>query len=139
MLLLEGDPERAHVRRFLRVEMPRSAGFSEQLQARITSGVGVPWVVLECSQSLHALGESENSNPDLILSQAFEDCVRELRRYYDFIVLDGPSVSSTPACRAVHDVIDRVIFSHGRFGPAELARASELFPGKRMTVVSAAG
>jgi hypothetical protein len=139
VLLLEGDPQRANVNRFLRVEMPRTAGFSEQLQSRVSTGLSVPWVVLECSQSLHALAEGEHPSPDLILSQAFEDCVRELRRYYDFIVIDGPSVSSTPACRAVHDVIDRVVFSHGRFGPSELATANQLFPGKRMTVVPASG
>ncbi|MFZ5892916.1 MAG: hypothetical protein ACOY0T_17785 [Myxococcota bacterium] len=137
VLLLEGDLERSNVRRFLRVDMPRAAGFSQQLKARINALEPTPWVVLECSQSLHVLAEGAESEPELILSRPFEGCLQELRRYYNFIVIDGPMVSNTAACRAVHDVVDRVVFSHGRFGPSELTQATALFPGKRITVVPA--
>lgn len=137
VLILEGDAERSSVRRFLRAEMPPGAGFSEQIRARISPRPPQPWNVVECSQSLHMLAEGSRVEPDLILSRQFEDCIRELRRFYDFVVIDGPTISNVAACRAVHDVVDRVVFSHGRFGPAELAQASELFPDKRISVVPA--
>jgi Mrp family chromosome partitioning ATPase len=139
VLLLEGDLERSSVKRFLRVDMPMNASFSQQMKARVAGGGASPWTVVECSPSLHVLAEGAESTPELILSQAFEDCLRELRSFYDFIVIDGPLLANVSACRAVRDVVDRVVFSHGRFGPSELQQAKVLFPDKRISVVPAFG
>ncbi|MGC4093543.1 MAG: hypothetical protein QM756_37725 [Polyangiaceae bacterium] len=137
VLLMEGDFERPTVSRFLRVEMPMSSGLSEQLRARIGWQEARPWSVVECSPSLHVLAEGGERAPELILSRPFEDCVRDVRGYYDFIVIDGPPLANTAACRAVHDVVDGIVFAHVRFGQAEIAEARALFSGKRMSIVPA--
>jgi Mrp family chromosome partitioning ATPase len=134
VLVLESDLQRPAVRRFLRVEMPAGAGLSEQLQSRIEARQRRPWTVVECSSSLHVLAEGSHGSPELILSRPFEDCVTELRSFYDFIVLDGPRVSNVPACRAVNDVSDSAVLLATAAG--DLVQARSLFPGKRVSVVT---
>jgi Mrp family chromosome partitioning ATPase len=90
--------------------------------------------VVECSSSLHVLAEGSHGSPELILSRPFEDCVTELRSFYDFIVLDGPRVSNVPACRAVNDVSDSAVLLATAAG--DLVQARSLFPGKRVSVVT---
>lgn len=138
VLLLEGDLVQPRVRRFLKLQVPPGHGFSEQLGSRVNVPGARRWTVIECSQSLHALPEGRESNADLMLSHLFEECIRELRRDYDFIIIDGPSIGDK-ACRAVHDVVDCVLFSHGgSFRPSDLSEAKELFSDKRLLVVPSA-
>jgi Mrp family chromosome partitioning ATPase len=137
VLVLEGNLRRPAVRRFLRLEMPTGCGLSEQLQSRIDVRQRRPWTVVECSPTLHVLAEGLHSTPELILSRPFEDCVTELRSFYDFIVIDGPAVSNVPACRAVNDVIDAAVLLTGGSAANELAQAGLLFPDKRLSVVPA--
>ncbi len=138
VLLLEGDLVQPRVRRFLKVQVPPGHGFSEQLGSRVNVPGARRWTVIECSQSLHALPEGRESNADLMLSHLFEECIRELRRDYDFIIIDGPSIGDK-ACRAVHDVVDCVLFSHGgSFRPSDLSEAKELFSDKKLLVVPSA-
>ena len=92
---------------------------------------------MECSATLHVLCEGKNATPELILSHPFEDCLDELRSYYDFILIDGPPVSDVPACRAVHDVIDSAILVRTENGGADLAQANILFPDRRISIVPA--
>jgi Mrp family chromosome partitioning ATPase len=134
VLVLESDLQRPAMRRFLRVDMPAGFGLSEQLQSRIEVRQRRPWTVVECSPSLHVLAEGANGAPELILSRPFEDCVHELRSFYDSIVLDGPRISDTPACRAVNDVIDNAVLLASAAG--ELVQARSLFAGKRVSVVT---
>ncbi|MGC4093555.1 MAG: hypothetical protein QM756_37785 [Polyangiaceae bacterium] len=139
VLLLDADLEQPAVKRLMRVEMPLTLGFSEQLRARIEVRVPRPWTVIECWPSLHVMAEGSTPLPELLLSRPFEDCLRELGYFYDFIVIDGPSIDNTSACQAVQDVIDWIAFSHGRFGPSELSRVNSLFGGKHVAVVAAEG
>jgi Mrp family chromosome partitioning ATPase len=138
VLVLEGNLQRPAVRRFLRVEMPAGCGLSEQLQSRIDAPRRRPWTVVECTGTLHVLAEGANGSPELILSRPFEDCVSELRSFYDFIVLDGPALSDVPACRAINDVIDSAVLRAGSSAANDLAEANVLFPAKRIALVSGA-
>jgi Mrp family chromosome partitioning ATPase len=138
VLVMEGNLQRPAVRRFLRVDMPEGYGLSEQLKSRIDVRQRRPWTVVECSPSLHVLAEGGHSAPELILSRPFEDCVTELRSFYDFIVLDGPSISDIVACRAVNDVVDSAVLLGGASGASEREQAISLFPAKRVSLVSAA-
>jgi Mrp family chromosome partitioning ATPase len=136
VLLLEGDLSRPMVQRFLRVEMPEGQGLSEQLKSRIDERSSRPWLVVECSPTLHVLCEGKSASPELILSRPFEACLNELRSYYDFILIDGPPVSDAPACRAVRDVIDSAILVRAEKEGTELGEATSLFPDRRISVVS---
>jgi Mrp family chromosome partitioning ATPase len=138
VLVLEANLQRPAVRRFLRVEMPTGCGLSEQLQARIDGRQRRPWTVVECTSTLHVLAEGANGSPELILSRPFEDCVSELRSFYDFILLDGPAITDVPACRAVSDVVDCAVLRGGSSGANDLERTNTLFPNKRVSIVSGA-
>lgn len=140
ILLLEGNLERPSVHRMMQLEMPLFGGFSEQLEARIQgSSKQAPWSVLACSPSLHVLAEGVMRIPELILSRQFEDCVQQLREYYDVIVVAGPVVSEVAACRAVQDVVDGVVLVCPKGGTSEIAEASALFSQKRFSTVLATG
>jgi Mrp family chromosome partitioning ATPase len=119
--------------------MPAVSGFSQQLELRVGARPKQPWVIMECSASLHVLAEGARKNPELLLSRQFEECVRELRAAYDFIVIDGPPLSETAACRAVNDVVDGVVLLHGITPGEELARVHSMFPSRRLSLVPAAG
>jgi Mrp family chromosome partitioning ATPase len=135
VLLLEGDLQHPSVQRFMRMGMPEREGFSDQLRTRIDLHVKRPWAVVECSASLHVLAEGLNRAPELVLSRPFEDCIRELRAFYDFIIIDGPLLSDVPSCRAIHDVMDNAVLVRVEGASVELSRVNELFPGKPISVV----
>jgi Mrp family chromosome partitioning ATPase len=140
ILLLEGNLQRPPIHRLMQIEMPLFAGFSEQLEARIQAGAErAPWNVLACSASLHVLAEGVMRIPELILSRQFEDCVMELRQYYDVIVISGPTVSEIAACRAVQDVVDGGVLVCPKGGTSEIGEASALFSQKRFSTVLATG
>ncbi|HEY8946184.1 MAG TPA: hypothetical protein VIM73_18160, partial [Polyangiaceae bacterium] len=140
ILLLEGSLQRPSVHRFMQIEMPLFAGFSEQLEARLQAGPErAAWNVLACSPSLHVLAEGVMRIPELILSRQFEDCVLELRQYYDVIVIAGPLVSEIAASRAVQDVVDGVVLVCPSGATSEIAEASALFSQKRFSTVLATG
>jgi Mrp family chromosome partitioning ATPase len=140
ILLLEANFQRPLVHRLAHVEMPRFAGFSEQLQAAAEQEEALrPWTVIACSRSLHVLAEGLMRVPEMILSREFQRCIGHLRAHYDFVVLDGPLLSEPSACRAVNGVVDGAVVVHTEAKNMDLARASASFPGKRISGVSATG
>jgi Mrp family chromosome partitioning ATPase len=137
VLFMEGNLQKPLLHRLLHFEMPALAGLSEQLDARAHSSAASPWTVLQCG-TLHVLGEGVMRMPELIVSRHFAACVSELRSAYDFIVIDGPLSSELAACRAIHEVVDGAIVVQPASGEAPIS-TQELFPGKRLAVISAAG
>ena len=134
VLLLEADFQWAAVHQLMRIDMPISAGLSQQLRA-MGQGGHETWTVVEVSPTLHVLAEGVMRSPGLILSKQFEECIHSLRAYYDFIVLDGPDTWSEVECRALSNVIDAVVLVAPARGAPDLARAAELFPDKRYSTV----
>ena len=122
----------------MNVDMPMGSGFSQQLRARISGNAERRWTVIGCSKSLNALAEGMMRTPGLLLSQQFSDSVRELRNYYDFIVIDGPSASLQVESQAVDAVADAVVFVCGKSGSPALGSLQSLFSDKKFkTVVTA--
>jgi Mrp family chromosome partitioning ATPase len=137
ILLMEGDLQSPRVHRLMNVDMPMGSGFSQQIRARISGGAR-QWTVLGASKSLNVLGEGVMRTPGLLLSQQFSDSVRELRSYYDFIVIDGPSASLQVESQALDAVCDAVIFVCGKNGSPALVPLEALFPVKKFkTIVTA--
>ncbi|HET9932661.1 MAG TPA: hypothetical protein VFQ35_18285, partial [Polyangiaceae bacterium] len=97
------------------------------------------WTVFECTPSLHLLGQAPDAHPARLQGEALVRCVAALRPSYDFIVIDGPLLDDAAACEAVREVVDSVVFSHGRYGPSEITRVKSLFPQKRISLVPAVG
>jgi Mrp family chromosome partitioning ATPase len=139
ILLLEGDLHRPWVQRMIGVDMPISTGFSQQLNGRAQgSAPGSRWTVLGCSRSLHVLAEGMMRSPGLLLSRQFAECLRELRTYYDFIVIDGPTASLDVDSGALDAVTDGVVTVCPAKGSASIAHMQNLFTRKRFSAFATA-
>ncbi len=108
-LLLDANLQQPRLHHLLRVAMPPSCGFSQQLVARIRGTAPLKWGVVACRDNLHALVEGRVLSPGLVLSTHFEACIRELRGCYDLIVIDGPFSSQRADYRAVEAVVDGIL------------------------------
>jgi Mrp family chromosome partitioning ATPase len=135
---LEGDLHRPWVQRVIGVDMPISTGFSQQLNARAHGGSEQRWTVLGCSKSLHVLAEGMMRSPGLLLSKQFSDCLRELRGYYDFIVIDGPTASLEVDSGALNAVADGLLTVCPSKGSPALANMQRLFGKKRFSAFATA-
>ncbi len=138
ILLLEGDFQRPWVQRTMRVDMPIATGFSQQLNGRTQGRQPEPWSVLGCSKSLHVLAEGMMRTPGLMLSRHFSDCIRELRGYYDFVVIDGPTSSLDVDAGALDAITDGIVTVCPARGSANLAHLQTLFAQKRFSAFATA-
>jgi Mrp family chromosome partitioning ATPase len=135
ILLMEGDIQSPRVHHLMRVAMPMSAGFSQQLRDRINGNTERRWTVVSCGPSLHVLAEGMLRSPGLLLSRQFSDGVADLRNYYDFIVIDGPSTSLPVESQALDAVANGVLYVCGKQGSSALAQLQALFSEKRLQSV----
>ena len=139
ILLLEGDLHRPWVGRTMNVDMPMSAGFSQQLGSRAQASAREErWTVMGVSKSLHVLAEGMMRTPGLLLSRQFADCLSELRGYYDFIVIDGPTSSLDVDSGALDAVTDGLITVCPAKGSPALGRMQSLFGKKRFSAFATA-
>jgi Mrp family chromosome partitioning ATPase len=136
ILLLEGDLQRPWVQRLMRIEVPISGGFSQQMNARSHRvEAGTPWTVVGCSKSLHVLAEGMMRSPGLLLSKQFQECLRALRTYYDIIIIDGPSTALAIDAAALNAVIDGLVTVCPAAGSANLAPTHALFDKMRFSAL----
>jgi Mrp family chromosome partitioning ATPase len=135
ILLLEADLQGPHVHRVMNVDMPMGAGFSQQLRARINGNPERRWTVVGCTKTLHVLAEGMMRSPGLLLSQQFSDSLRELRNYYDIIVIDGPTGSLQVESQALDSVTQGVVFVCSKAGSPALAQLQSLFREKKISTV----
>ena len=133
ILLLEGDLQRPWVQRMIGIDMPISTGFSQQMNARTQGSHETRWTVLGCTKTLHVLAEGMMRSPGLLLSKHFADCLKELRTYYDFIVIDGPSASLDVDSGALNAVTDGIVTVCPTKGSPALAHMQTLFAKKRFS------
>jgi Mrp family chromosome partitioning ATPase len=138
ILLLEGDLHRPWVQRMIGVDMPISTGFSQQLNARAQGTGNSRWTVLGVSRSLHVLAEGMMRSPGLLLSKQFADCVSDLRTYYDFIVIDGPTSSLDVDSGALDAVTDGIVTVCPAKGSQSIAHMQGLFARKRFSAFATA-
>jgi len=106
VLLMESDFQFPQVQKWLGLDVPLVAGFSQQLRGRMDSARIGRWHVIECKPSLHVLAEGIMRTPGLLLSNLFEKATRELRTYYDVIVIDAPIAPNESDGQAIADVVD---------------------------------
>jgi Mrp family chromosome partitioning ATPase len=133
ILLLEADFHRPWVQRMANVDVPMGAGFSQQLRHRMNAHDKPPWRVLAVQNSLHVLAEGVMRMPGLILSNQFAEAVRELRSYYDFIVLDGPTASLDVDSKALDAVTDGIVTVCPAAGSRGVSHLQQLFGKKRFS------
>jgi Mrp family chromosome partitioning ATPase len=109
LLLLECDLAAPRLEQLLHLPVPLSAGFSLQLQTRSRESSDYVWSVLRCSRSLDVLAEGAIRAPEAVYSPEFAACVNAVRFHYDVVVLNGPLLSDSDACRALDAVTDGVV------------------------------
>jgi Mrp family chromosome partitioning ATPase len=131
VLLLESDFHRPWVQRTLRIDMPMGAGFSQQLRDRINRGNRSHWTVMAPLPSLHVLAEGLLRTPGMLLTRQFADGIKEMRGYYDLIVIDGPTSSLDVDSKALDAVIDGLITVCPANGSPSLAQLQSMFGKKR--------
>ncbi|HEY8944569.1 MAG TPA: hypothetical protein VIM73_09915, partial [Polyangiaceae bacterium] len=127
VILVEGDLQRPNVQRMMRLEMPMRSGFSQQLRERSQVGRAAPWTVMGCSPTLHVLAEGMMRSPGLLLSQYFSDCIADFRKYYDFVVIDGPLASLEMDSKALDAVVNGVLTVCPAKGSPSLSSVQSLF------------
>jgi len=132
ILLVEGDFHFPQIQNWLKLEVPLSAGFSQQLRNRIQGSKDGRWHVVECLKSLHVLAEGVMRSPGLLLSNQFEQAMRELRSYYDIIVLDAPLAPGEADGQALADVLDGAVVVGPQDRATEIVEVSRIFSGKKL-------
>jgi len=135
ILLMDGDMQAPRVHRLMHVDMPMSAGFSQQLRDRINGNAERRWTVVSCGKALHVLAEGMMRSPGLLLSRQFSEGLADLRNYYDFIVIDGPGASLPVESQALDAVANGVVYVCGKQGSPALAQLQALFRERRLQTV----
>jgi Mrp family chromosome partitioning ATPase len=135
ILLMEGDMQGPRMHRLMHVDMPMSAGFSQQLRDRINGNSERRWTVVGAGKALHVLAEGMMRSPGLLLSRQFSEGLADLRNYYDFIVIDGPSASLPVESQALDAVANGVVYVCGKQGSPSLASLQSMFSEKRLQTV----
>jgi Mrp family chromosome partitioning ATPase len=140
VLLLEANFDEPAVHRLMRIDMPFSHGFSEQIRKRMNAPSHMPWVLFRCAPNLHVMGEGLMRSPGLLSSVQFGEALAEFRRYYDVIVADGPIAASTIDTVAFDAMMDGIVVV-GAVGsvPGKLLEDAAKYFGKKqmMAVISA--
>ena len=137
VLLIEADFDCPTIQQSMRIDMPVSMGFSEQLRRRMSSPTRPPWMLARCSPNLHVLAEGMVRAPGLLSSGQFGDALNELRPYYDVIVADGPAAGNSADTSALDAVTDGIVLV-GRAGASAadlMEKSSQWFSGKRLMAV----
>jgi len=133
VLLVDASFDRPMQHELMRVDMPPGESFSRQIQGRMLGRIGEHWSVLRCSKGLHLLVDASDHVPGLILSRSFETCIRALRTYYDFVVIDGPTGAQEAECRALDGVIDGLVVVCTEDTRASIPGTSRHFTMKRFS------
>jgi hypothetical protein len=130
VLLIDGDLAYPQLHRALQLDAPEQVSLAAQLAERARGGSERTWFVLECGPLLHVL-PSLTRAPELLLSKHFAGCLRDLRPYYEVIVVHGAAVTDAIACKALDDVADGVLVA---CTPSELADSAVLarFAARRL-------
>ncbi|MDC0681268.1 AAA family ATPase [Sorangium atrum] len=123
VLLVDGHLACPRVAATLGLRLPAHASFSEQLRRRMAGEIR-PLGVIAVSQSLSVLAEPslEASYPAALHSVHFEAAMRTLRRYHDYVVIDGPPVLGSGDANVIEDAADGIVL----VARASLTRASSL-------------
>ncbi|WP_438029610.1 polysaccharide biosynthesis tyrosine autokinase [Sorangium sp. So ce233] len=123
VLLVEGHLARPRVAALLGLRLPARAGFSEQLRRRMAGQIR-PLGVVAVSPSLSVLAEPslEAGYPEALHSVHFDAALRTLRRYYDYVVIDGPPVLGSGDANVIEAASDGILL----VARASVTRASSL-------------
>jgi Mrp family chromosome partitioning ATPase len=135
VILVEGNFERPRLAARLGLLLPPEAGFSTQIHERMR-GRGVAWGIVRLGPSLSLLAEpgEQAVHPEAIHSTHFEAALAALRRSYEYVVLDGPSVVGSGDANVLEGASDGVLLlvRAGITKGAALSRAAQQLGERRL-------
>ncbi len=110
VILVEGNFERPRFAATLGLRLRDGAGLSAQVRQRMNGREG-PWGVSRLSNSLCVLAEPRSGSvyPEALHSNHFEAALGALRRSYDYIVIDGPSILGSGDANVIEALSDGVL------------------------------
>jgi Mrp family chromosome partitioning ATPase len=110
VVLVEGNLERPAVAAALGLRLREGAGLSAQVRQRM-NGRERPWGVVHVSASLAVLAEpgAQAVYPAALHSTHFQSALAALRRTYDYVVIDGPSILGSGDANVIEAVSDGVL------------------------------
>jgi Mrp family chromosome partitioning ATPase len=110
VILVEGNLERPRVAVTLGLRLSENAALSAQVRRRMT-GRKLPWAVSRLGNSLCVLAEPSSGAvyPEALHSNHFEAALGALRRSYDYIVIDGPSILGSGDANVIESLSDGVL------------------------------
>lgn len=110
VVLVEGNLERPRVAAELGLRLPDQAGLTAQIRRRMI-GRPLAWGVVRLTPALAVLAEPEGEPafPAALHSLHFEAAVRALRKRYEYVVIDGPSVLGSGDANVLEGASDGVV------------------------------
>jgi Mrp family chromosome partitioning ATPase len=125
VLLVEADLAEPQVRGLLGVNLLDGESLTRQLSARADGAR--PWSLVRCKDSLHALLQEAPAQSELILGEAFRDCVIGLCGAYDFVVLNGPPAETGLAGQSFTGWVDGAVLVARDEASSGVAKAKAAF------------
>jgi hypothetical protein len=134
VLLLELDFAHPELDLVMHLDVPPLSGFSQQLQRRLHEGRPAPYLVLRCTPHLSVLPEGRVRTPGVVYSNEFSSALAQLRRHFDVIVANGPTIGHGVEARALDDLADGIVFATSMSTGADqaLTTASQRFRNRRL-------
>jgi Mrp family chromosome partitioning ATPase len=110
VVLVEGNLMRPAVAAMLGIKLASNVSLSAQVRQRM-NGNAQPWGLVRLSGSLMALAEAarEAVYPDALHSPHFAALLASLRRSFDYVIVDGPSVLGAGDANVIEGVSDGVL------------------------------
>ena len=109
VLLVDGNVHHHALATLFGIDKPPSVFAQMELHRREPSA---PWNVAELSTyDMHLLAADATAEaPPAIEGALFTSCIDGLRGAYDYIIVDGPSVSDGPEVSLMEDGVDGIVF-----------------------------
>lgn len=110
VVLVEGNLARPALASTLGLKLASTVSMSAQVRQRMNGNVQ-PWGLVRLSASLMVLAEGgrEAVYPDALHSTHFESLLESLRKNFDYVIVDGPSVLGAGDANVIEGVSDGVL------------------------------
>lgn len=104
-LLVDCDLRKAYLKRFLKVHQ-KVVGLSEWLSGQVDDAVYASDVE---NLSLMMSGKSPVNPSELLSGEAFENIIKQLKKEFDYIIIDTPPISVGADASIIGRVVDGVV------------------------------
>ncbi|HET9481989.1 MAG TPA: CpsD/CapB family tyrosine-protein kinase [Candidatus Polarisedimenticolia bacterium] len=134
VLVIDGDLRCPSVASHLRLGGPGRPGLAAAIRGQVSSlQAALSWLP-EWNLSVLTAGIVEDSPYELLKSQGFSRLIEEVRRDFDFALIDCPPLLAVPDCRVIERAVDGflLVVSAGRTPRKLLEEALNVLPAEKV-------